>query len=133
MSNCKETNTTHTMTEQQLKNHSFKKIVVSPLDAGDDKGFYYYELCPAANFCLVSNTNIEAESKGAWVVYGQEDDITFDRMSDVINVIQIVNRLTNKCTTDIKKCKDTISEEIKQLDNISKVLDRAFVEVAPTN
>lgn len=133
MSNSNKTNNKHIMTEQQLKNHNFKKIVVSPLDAGDDTGFYYYELCPAANFCLVSNTNVEAESYGAWVVNGQEDSITFDRMSDVINVIQIVDRLTNKCTTDIKKCKDTITNEIKQLDNISKVLDRAFVEGEPMN
>lgn len=133
MSNCKETNNTHIMTEHHLLDYGFKKITVSPLDAGDEKGFYYYELCPAANFCLVSNTNVEAESKGAWEVYGQEDDIIFDRMSDVINVIQIVRRLTNKCTTDIKRCKDTISEEIKQLDNISKVLDRAFTEGEPLN
>lgn len=133
MSNCKKTTNTYIMTEQQLQNHDFKKIVVSPMDAGDKEGFYYYELCPAANFCLVSNTNVEAKSKGTWEVYGQEDDIVFDRMSDVINVIQIVNRLTNKCTTEIKQCKDTITNEIKQLDNISKVLDRAFVEGEPMN
>lgn len=65
------------ITELDLFSIGFKKVVVSPEEAGDDHGYYYweYELSDANDdFCLITMENTKIVNDDWWVKLFQVDD-----------------------------------------------------------
>lgn len=62
------------VTEKLLQELDFEKVVVSPEEAGDDVGFYYYTLNilvdedARGGVCLITNSNDEIDETGNWDV-----------------------------------------------------------------
>ena len=82
------------MTEQGLIKLDFKRVDVSPEEAGDENGFHYYTYDFSNNrgLSLISNSNDEAKEDEQWSVQIFDyDDISFtdvERLLDFINIIK---------------------------------------------
>ena len=82
------------MTEQELIQLEFKRVDVSPEEAGDEKGFHYfsYDFSDSRGLCLISNCNDEADKEKQWSVQiFNYDDITFtdaERLLGFINILK---------------------------------------------
>jgi len=82
------------MTEQGLIKLDFKRVDVSPEEAGDENGFHYYtyDFSNSRGLSLISNSNDEAKEDEQWSVQIFDyDDISFtdvERLLDFINIIK---------------------------------------------
>ena len=82
------------MTEQGLIKLDFKRVDVSPEEAGDENGFHYYTYDFSNNrgLSLISNSNDEAKEEEQWSVQIFDyDDISFtdaERLLDFINILK---------------------------------------------
>lgn len=82
------------MTEEIFEKLNFVKEVVTPVDSGLDKDFYYYTL-DIGDICIISNSDDEAAKEG-WEAY------IFDSLSmrikgagDLEDLIRIIKNNTN--------------------------------------
>ena len=82
------------MTEEIFKKLDFVKEVVTPVDSGLDKDFYYYTL-DIGDICIISNSDDEAVKEG-WEAY------IFDSLSmrikgagDLEDLVRIIKNNTN--------------------------------------
>lgn len=82
------------MTEEIFEKLNFVKEVVTPVDSGLDKDFYYYTL-DIGDICIISNSDDEAAKEG-WEAY------IFDSLSmrikgagDLEDLIRIIKNSTN--------------------------------------
>jgi len=82
------------MTEIELIDLGFKRVDITPEEAGDGKGFYYYIHELSENnyqFALMSNENDNTINGKWWVAFMDVDDYKyFDRnvVSSIINSIK---------------------------------------------
>ena len=82
------------MTEQDLIKLDFKRVDVSPEEAGDENGFHYYtyDFSNSRGLGLISNSNDEAKEDEQWSVQIFDyDDISFtdvERLLDFINIVK---------------------------------------------
>lgn len=83
------------MTEEIFEKLNFVKEVVTPVDSGLDKDFYYYTL-DIGDICIISNSDDEAAKEG-WEAY------IFDSLSmrikgagDLEDLIRIIRNNTNE-------------------------------------
>jgi len=84
------------MKEKELVALGFERVDVSAEESGD-KAFHYYTYdFGNGSFSLISNSSDEVED-GKWVVEVFEDEtIRFTNSSDVMGLIDIINRNTIK-------------------------------------
>ena len=82
------------MTEEIFEKLNFVKEVVTPVDSGLDKDFYYYTL-DIGDICIISNSDDEAVKEG-WEAY------IFDSLSmrikgagDLEDLVRIIKNNTN--------------------------------------
>jgi len=82
------------MTEEIFEKLNFVKEVVTPVDSGLDKDFYYYTL-DIGDICIISNADDEAAKEG-WEAY------IFDSLSmrikgagDLEDLVRIIRNNTN--------------------------------------
>ena len=82
------------MTEEIFEKLDFVKEVVTPVDSGLDKDFYYYTL-DIGDICIISNSDDEAVKEG-WEAY------IFDSLSmrikgagDLEDLVRIIKNNTN--------------------------------------
>ena len=82
------------MTEEIFEKLNFIKEVVTPVDSGLDKDFYYYTL-DIGDICIISNSDDEAVKEG-WEAY------IFDSLSmrikgagDLEDLVRIIKNNTN--------------------------------------
>lgn len=82
------------MTEEIFEKLNFVKEVVTPVDSGLDKDFYYYTL-DIGDICIISNSDDEAAKEG-WEAY------IFDSLSmrikgagDLEDLVRIIKNNTN--------------------------------------
>ena len=82
------------MTEEIFEKLDFIKEVVTPVDSGLDKDFYYYTL-DIGDICIISNSDDEAVKEG-WEAY------IFDSLSmrikgagDLEDLVRIIRNNTN--------------------------------------
>ena len=82
------------MTEEIFEKLDFVKEVVTPVDSGLDKDFYYYTL-DIGDICIISNSDDEAVKEG-WEAY------IFDSLSmrikgagDLEDLVRIIRNNTN--------------------------------------
>ena len=82
------------MTEEIFEKLDFVKEVVTPVDSGLDKDFYYYTL-DIGDICIISNSDDEAAKEG-WEAY------IFDSLSmrikgagDLEDLVRIIKNNTN--------------------------------------
>ena len=82
------------MTEEIFEKLDFIKEVVTPVDSGLDKDFYYYTL-DIGDICIISNSDDEAVKEG-WEAY------IFDSLSmrikgagDLEDLVRIIKNNTN--------------------------------------
>ena len=82
------------MTEEIFEKLDFIKEVVTPVDSGLDKDFYYYTL-DIGDICIISNSDDEAAKEG-WEAY------IFDSLSmrikgagDLEDLVRIIKNNTN--------------------------------------
>ena len=82
------------MTEEIFEKLDFIKEVVTPVDSGLDKDFYYYTL-DIGDICIISNSDDEAAKEG-WEAY------IFDSLSmrikgagDLEDLVRIIRNNTN--------------------------------------
>ena len=82
------------MTEEIFQKLDFVKEVVTPVDSGLDKDFYYYTL-DIGDICIISNSDDEAAKEG-WEAY------IFDSLSmrikgagDLEDLVRIIRNNTN--------------------------------------
>lgn len=78
------------MTEQNLINLGFKKVIVPPEEAGDPNGFHYYTY-DKGSFSLISNSNDETNYDD-WKVYIFNHDLY---TSDYLHAFNLVNSIKN--------------------------------------
>ena len=82
------------MKEQELIKLDFKRVDVSPEEAGDENGFHYYtyDFSNSRGLSLISNSNDEAKEDEQWSVQIFDyNDISFtdvERLLDFINIVK---------------------------------------------
>ena len=91
----------YNITSKQLKKLGFKKVKVTPEEAGDVKGFYYYTYDFIDNLVnslgLITNSNDDRYKGKYWtVVIFNYDDIEFTSVNDLREFIKIVNKNLKK-------------------------------------
>ena len=86
------------MTEQGLIKLDFKRVDVSPEEAGDENGFHYYtyDFSNSRGLSLISNSNDEAKEDEQWSVQIFDyDDISFTDAERLLSFINIVKENTH--------------------------------------
>ena len=81
------------MKEQELIKLDFKRVDVSPEEAGDENGFHYYtyDFSDSKGLCLISSSDDEAEKEEQWSVQIFDyDDISFTDVERLLGFINIV-------------------------------------------
>jgi hypothetical protein len=87
------------MKEQDLIDLGFERVNVSPEEAGDENGFYYYtyDFSDSRGLSLISNSNDEAEKVEQWSVeIFDYDNILFTDKKMVLEFINIIKQNTNE-------------------------------------
>jgi hypothetical protein len=86
------------MTERDLKEMEFEKVEVSPAEAGDELGFYYYNYeFEGESISLITNCNTDIVDEEDWVVeiFDSFKLSTTDR-EDVESLIKSIKQFENE-------------------------------------
>lgn len=83
------------ITEELLHELGFNKVDVSPEEAGDDRGFYYYCL-DFDGITLITNSDDEANESGSLEVYLFESEMTIKDKDLLVDFINVLNRIENQ-------------------------------------
>ena len=82
------------MKEKELVALGFERVDVSAEDSGD-KAFHYYTYdFGNRTFALISNANDEAVDDNWYVEVFEDETIRFTNSSDVMGLIDVINRNT---------------------------------------
>tara|TARA_R110000803_G_scaffold196252_1_gene259520 strand:- start:715 stop:990 length:276 start_codon:yes stop_codon:yes gene_type:complete len=82
------------MKEQDIKDLGFRRVDVSPEEAGDDIGFYYYIYDIIQHMSLITSSNDEAVKEGEWIVeiFDVGEGLEFKQKEDVRAFIDLIEK-----------------------------------------
>ena len=84
------------MKEKELVALGFERTDVTAEESGYETDWYYYTLTLGNHLCLISSDSTEAEKDGWYVEVFEDDIIRFTNSSDVMALIDLINRNTLK-------------------------------------
>lgn len=85
------------MSEEELIEEGFQKIIVSIEESGDKTDYYFYNLNLNDDVVLTSSTNEDSAIKN-WVVYLNNNNIVVKNIEDLQTLIALVKKFTKHNT-----------------------------------
>jgi hypothetical protein len=80
------------ITEELLQELGFVKTDVSPEEAGDGRGFYYYSL-DFDGITLITNSDDEASDSGSIEVYLFESELNIKTKELLVELVNVLNKV----------------------------------------
>lgn len=81
------------ITEGVLRMIGFTKTNVSPEEAGDDKGYYYFTIEINNKCLLISNSNDEADNGHYSIEFFQYEGLSTTNSVDLIDLIRVLKKM----------------------------------------